>query len=151
LRNAVPHHDRPYRLPSAHILGPLAFVVASMVIYWSGFEVVWKLGICLVVGYVLIGTFMAFDSERPPLDWRPAQWLPVYLLGMGIISWQGQYSGGAVKSPTNTNFIPFGWDMVVVAVFALIIFYWASAVALPSHEVEELVNRQAEEKMEPPV
>jgi hypothetical protein len=35
-------------------------------------------------------------------------------------------------------------------VFALIIFYWARAVCLPSDEVEELVNRQAEEKMEPP-
>lgn len=151
LRKQVPDTARPYRLPAAQVLGPLAFVVASMIIYWSGFEVVWKLGICLVVGYVLIGTFMAFDSERPPLDWRSAQWLPVYLIGMGIISWQGQYNGGAVKPPVNTLNIPFGWDMVVVAVFALIIFYWARAVCLTSHEVEELVNRQAEEKMEPPV
>ena len=46
-----------------------------------------------MVGYVLIGIFMAFDSERPPIDWKSAQWLPVYLIGMGIISWQGQYSG----------------------------------------------------------
>jgi hypothetical protein len=51
----------------------------------------------------------------------------------------------------NTLNIPFGWDMVVVAVFALIIYYWARAVALPAHEVEELVEMQAEEKMEPPV
>ena len=37
----------------------------------------------------------SFDPERPPLDWKSAQWLPVYLIGMGIISWQGQYGSGA--------------------------------------------------------
>jgi amino acid transporter len=150
LRKQLPDAERPYHLPVAQVLGPAAFIVASMIIYWSGFQVVWKLGICLVVGYVLIGIFMAFDKQRPPLDWSSAQWLPVYLVGMGLISWQGQYSGDAVKPPLNTGNIPFGWDMLVVAVFALIIFYWARAVALPSHEVEELVSRQAQEKMEPP-
>ena len=85
----------------------------------------WKLAIAIVIGYVLIGIFMAFDKERPPLDWKSAQWLPVYLIGMGIISWQGQFSGGAVKSPVNTGHIPFWWDMVIVAAFSLVIYYWA--------------------------
>ncbi len=82
------------RRPS--VISPLAFIVANLLIYWSGFEALWKLGICIVIGYVLIGVCMAFDAERPPLDWKRSSppWLPVYLIGMGIISWQGQYSGG---------------------------------------------------------
>jgi N-dimethylarginine dimethylaminohydrolase len=44
---------------------------------------------------------------RPPLDWKSAQWLPVHLIGLGIITWQGQYSGGAVAAPVNTGHIPF--------------------------------------------
>ena len=82
---------------------PVAFVIANLLIYWSGLEMIWKLGVVLVIGYVLIGICMAFDQQRPPLDWKSAQWLPVYLIGMGIISWQGQYSGGAVKPPVNTD------------------------------------------------
>ena len=31
---------------------------ANMLIYWSGFVVVWKLGACLVIGYILIGISM---------------------------------------------------------------------------------------------
>jgi amino acid transporter len=148
-RRQVPEANRPYRVPGAAVMGPLAFAIANLLIYWSGFETVWKLGICLVIGYVLIGVCMAFDPQRPPLDWKSAQWLPFYLIGMGIISWLGQYSGGAVAAPVNTNTIPFWWDMVVVAAFSLIIYYWAQATRLPREEMLNLVGRQAE-VAEPP-
>src|SRR5216684_3240625 len=111
-RGQVPEATRPYRMPAAAVLAPAAFIVADLLIYWSGFEVVWKLGIVLVIGYVIMAAFMAFDKHRPPLDWKSAQWLPVWLLGMGIISWLGQYSGAPSadkhpQPPTNTGTIPF--------------------------------------------
>ena len=148
-RRQVPEASRPYRVPGAAVMGPLAFAIANLLIYWSGLETVWKLGICLVIGYVLIGVCMAFDPQRPPLDWKSAQWLPVYLIGMGIISWLGQFSGGAVAAPVNTNRIPFWWDMVVVAAFSLIIYYWAQATKLPREEMLNLVERQSGEHAEP--
>ena len=141
-RGQVPDASRPYRMPAAWLLAPLAFVVADLLIYWSGFEVIWKLGVVLVIGYVIIGIFMAMDPQRPPLDWKSAIWLPVWLIGMGIISWQGQYSGGAVAAPVNTNNIPFWWDMLIVAVFSLIIWFWAMRTRLPREEMLLLVNRQ---------
>ncbi len=142
-RGQVPDAERPYRMPGAIWLSPVAFIIANMLIYWSGLEAVWKLGVCIIVGYVLIGICMAFDKERPPLDWKSAQWLPVYLIGMGIISWQGQFSGGAVKAPVNTGHLHFGIDMLVVAVFSLVIFFWAQATKLPRDEMQLLVEKQA--------
>ena len=133
--------SRPYRMPAAGFLTPAAFVIANLLIYWSGFEVVWKLGIVLVVGYVLIGISMALDPQRPPLDWKSAVWLPVWLIGLGIVSWQGQYG------PGNTGKIPFWWDMLIVAVFSVVIFYWAMATRLPREEMLNLVGRQAEMEM----
>src|SRR6201995_5000733 len=94
-RGQIPEIERPYRLPAANVLAPLAFIIAALLIYWSGFEVVWKLGVVLLIGYAVIGILMATDSQRPPLQWKPAIWLPVWLLGLGVISWQGQYSGAA--------------------------------------------------------
>jgi amino acid transporter len=135
-RKQVPDAPRPYRMPAAVVIAPLAFVLANMLIYWSGFETVWKLGIVLVIGYVLIGIFMAFDPQRPPLDWKSAQWLPVYLIGMGLISWQGQYG------PDNTFHIGFGYDMLIVLGWSLVIYYWAIAVRLPREDVERLVALQ---------
>jgi amino acid transporter len=142
-RGQVPEASRPYRLPAGNVMAPLAFILANLIIYWSGLEVLWKLAVCIVIGYVLIGISMAFDSQRPPLDWKSAQWLPVYLIGMGIISWQGQYSGGAVAAPVNTGHIPFWIDMLVVAAFSLVIYYWAQAVKLPKEEMLNLVERQS--------
>ena len=150
-RRQVPEANRPYRMPAAGFLNPAAFVVACLLIYWSGFLVVWKLGVVLVIGYILIGISMATDKQRPPLDWKSAVWLPVWLIGMGIISWQGQYDGGAVAPPVNTGNIPFWWDMLIVAVFGLIIYYWAMATKLPREEMLNLVERQAAHGEEPEV
>ena len=144
-RKQVPDANRPYRMPGAVWLAPVAFVVADLLIYWSGFEVVWKLGVVLVIGYVVLGISMAFDPKRPPLDWKNGIWLPVWLVGLGILSWQGQYSGGAVAAPLNTGRIPFWWDMLIVAAFSLVIYYWAMAVKLPRQQMLALVEAQAGE------
>lgn len=148
LRKQVPDHPRPYRVFAGSVMGPLGFVVANIIIYWTGFLTVWKLGIAVVIGYVIIGISMAFDPKRPPLKVRSALWLPAYLIGMGIISWQGQFSGGGTAPPVNTDNIPFWYDLLVVAGFSLMIYYWAQFSRLRREETLELVERQAAETRE---
>ncbi len=148
-RRQVPDADRPYRLPAAAVLGPLAFIIADLLIYWSGWEVVWKLGIVLAIGYIIMASFRISKGLRPPLQFRSAIWMPVWLIGLGIISWQGQFAGGAVKAPLNTANIPFWWDIVVVAVFSLAIYYWAMHSRLPREEMLALVNEQAHQAAAP--
>jgi amino acid transporter len=145
LRHRLPEHPRPYRMPAAIIVSPLAFIIASLLIYWSGWEAVWKLGICIVIGYVIIGVCIAFDAERPRLGRKEviaAAWLPVYMIGMGLISWNGQFAGGAVLAPLNTNRIPFWVDIPVVAAWAVIIFIWAYFAALPRDEILAIIGDQ---------
>jgi amino acid transporter len=152
-RGQVPDANRPYRMPAAWLLAPAAFVVADLLIYWSGFEVIWKLGVVLIIGYVIIGICMAFDPQRPPLDWKSAIWLPAWLIGMGIISWQGQYSGSGDAHPlppTNTGHIGFWWDMLIVAAFSVAIYLWAMRTKLPRDEMLLLVNKQGGESEIPP-
>jgi amino acid transporter len=145
-RRQVPEADRPYRMPAAAILCPAAFCVADLLIYWSGFEVVWKLGIVLLIGYVILGIVMSFDKQRPRLNFRAAQWIPVWLIGLGIISWQGVYSGQSSKTPlppVNTGHLHFWWDMLVTIVFSLIIYFWAMHSRLPREEMLALVAEQS--------
>ena len=136
-RRHLPEASRPYRLPGATVISPLAFIIAGLIIDWSGFEIVWKLGVALVIGYVLIGIWMAYDKQRPPLDWKSAQWLPVWLLGMGIISWQGQFG------PDNTGRIEFWLEMGLVAAWSLAIYIWAYFTCLPKEEMLNLISRQS--------
>jgi hypothetical protein len=61
---------------------------------------------------------------------------------MGLISWNGQFSGGAVLAPLNTDRIPFWVDIPVVAAFSLIIFIWAYFASLPKDEILAIIGEQ---------
>jgi hypothetical protein len=69
---------------------------------------------------------------------------------MGIISWLGQYGGGAKLSPVNTGTIGLWYDMLVIALFSLAIYYWAMWVKLPREEMLALVEAQSGEEDVPP-
>jgi amino acid transporter len=135
-RNRLPEVPRPYRTPAGAVMAPLAFVVANLIILWSGWETAWKLGIAILIGYVILIANRVFNlnPHTPVLDWKAAQWLPVYLIGMGVIVYLSDY--GPRKDPV----FPLWWDMLVVAVFSLVIYYWAMAVALTREKIIEMIN-----------
>lgn len=134
----LPHHERPYRLPAGSVLSPVSFVVANLIIYWAGWHTLWRLGVAIVLGYVLLGGYARYAlakglPDAPRLNWRAAQWLPAYLVGMGLISWQGGFGGGAGR-------IALWWDILLIAVFSLAIYYWARATASPAAEIERSID-----------
>ena len=139
LRTRLPERERPYRLPAGGFISPLSFVVASLIIYWAGWDTLWRLGVAIVIGYVLLGSYAWYARSKgqpnaPELNWRSAQWLPVYLVGMGIISWQGSFCATAGCGATGK--LPLWWDIGVIAVFSLVVYYWALAVGLRPEEIE---------------
>jgi amino acid transporter len=138
LRRNLPAAERPFRLPGAAVISPLAFIAADLIIYWSGFETLWKLGVAIILGYVIIGMYHSDRPEVPKINWLKSVWIAVYLLGMGIISWQGSYG------PDNTGRLKFPWDILVVAVFSVVIYYWAVLWgAQTTEEIEERIAEQA--------
>jgi amino acid transporter len=136
-RNRLPNADRPYRLPGGSWMSPLAFVVANLLILWSGWQTDWKLGVAILIGYVILIANRVFKMNpiTPQLDLRAAQWLPVYLIGMGLIVYASDF--GPLKYP----WFPLWWDMLVVAAFSLAIYYWALAVALPTEKIQRMIDQ----------
>ncbi|MFJ9012189.1 APC family permease [Streptomyces canus] len=133
----LPHLERPYRLPAGKVIAPLSFVVANLIIYWAGWDTLWRLGVAIVLGYLLLGVYAWYAvaaglPDAPRLDWKAAQWLPVYLLGLGLISWQGGFGG--------QGHLGLWWDMLVVTVFSLVIYYWAKATASRPEDIERSID-----------
>lgn len=134
----LPHHDRPYRLPAGKIISPLSFIVANLIIYWAGWGTLWRLGFAIVLGYVLLGGYALYARSKdrpdaPRMDFKSAQWLPGYLVGMGLLSWQSTFGGGQGN-------LPLWWDILIVAAFSLGIYYWAKATASRTEEIERSIN-----------
>jgi amino acid transporter len=138
-RKRLPNNERPYVLPAAGALSPAAFVIAGLIIYWSGWDTLLRLGFAIILGYVLLGSYAAFAKIKklpnaPMMNWKSAQWLPVYLVGMGVISYLGGFGDSA------RNIIPLWVDMAIVAVFSLVIYFWARAVALSTADIEQNIG-----------
>jgi len=144
-RKRLPDAERPYRLPGAVIFGPLAFVVANLLILWSGWTTVYKLGIAILIGYVILVVNHVFrlNPTRPQFELRSAVWLPFYLVGMGLIVYLSDFG------PTANPWFPLWWDMLAVAVFSLAIYFWAVRVALPTDRIERLIRHGAALSDEP--
>ncbi|MGJ5750008.1 amino acid transporter [Streptomyces puniciscabiei] len=132
-KDRLPNHERPYKLPAGNIISPLSFVVANLIIFWSGWDTLWRLGFAILIGYVLLGSYAAYAISKnlpnaPRLDFKAAQWLLPYLAGIGVISYLSTFGGNGD--------LPLWWDILVVAVFSLGIYYWAKATASKPEQIE---------------
>ena len=140
LRRQDPKRTRPLRLPAASLMAPAAFVVASELLLFGGWAVVWKLIAAILIGYALLTISMLTDANARalPLDWRSATWLWPYLFGMTAISYLSSFDTRAPSSipliglegPRNT--LPFGWDVLAVALLSLVVYAIAIRSRLPA-------------------
>jgi amino acid transporter len=133
-----PERPRPYRLPYPNILNPLGFVSANLIIYWGGFEAMWKLLTAIFIGRVLfeIALRREKDVRRSDIDWRAASWIWPWLIGMTIIGLLGRYGNGSHKA------IGEWWDLVTVIVFSLVIFYYAVSLAMEPEKIRAAVKSE---------
>jgi amino acid transporter len=141
LRRIDADRERPYHLPAPAVLSPIGFVAANMIIYWGGFEATWKLSIAIVLGLALFGLTRVFTSaeDRPAVHAPNAIWVPVWLIGLNVIGYLGRYGVGAQSTLGNW------WDLVVVLVFSLVIFYWAVGLSVDSECVRTAVEAEQDE------
>ncbi len=144
LRRQEPDHPRPFRLPAGEVVAVAAFVIANLIIYWTGWDVLWRLYIAIAIGFVLLGIGHIVNPSGflPRLDWRGGSWLWPYFIGLGVLSY---------LSPTDfggTGLLPFGLDIVIVAAFSIGIYYYAMSVRLTPEEVRSHVADAREEAEE---
>jgi amino acid transporter len=57
------------KLPLGEVMSPIAFFMANMIIFWSGWTVAWKLGVCILIGYVMIGANFVFKLNPARRSW----------------------------------------------------------------------------------
>jgi amino acid transporter len=114
---------RPNRVPMPKLVLPAAFCSANLIIYWGGFDTTWKLALAMFVGLALFATGAWRVRTGAARTLRNAVWVGPWLGGHVLLGWLGRYGGGR-------SILPNWIDVGVVIVFAVAIFFWATALRL---------------------
>ncbi len=121
LRRTAPNITRPLRLPGLPIIAALAFIFATELLYWAKWPLTGEIMLLIVVALPI---YLYYEAKGGWKDFsrhlRAAWWLIVYLPTIAIVSWAGSAKFGG------HDYLTWGWDLVVVAVLALIFFVWGT-------------------------
>ncbi len=145
LRQQAPDEERPFRLPGGHTIPLLAFFGANLVIYWSGWDIVWKLMISVLIGFVLLGVFLATKQvSAARLDLRSgASWLVPWLVGITVISYLGSFPEDPLKG--NRGWLGFEGSVATILVFSVVIYAIAYVVRLSPEDAQEYIEETRHE------
>ena len=151
LRKSKPDLPRVYRLPAACLLAPLAFVFATWVIYWSGWQTLTTLMLAMLIGYVLVAISyrLHLNPAAPKLDWDAATWIVPYFVGLLVISYFGDFGSGGiigglgifkhVLDHGGNDALGLVGGLVACAAWSLLIYRVAIAHRLPEADVDRYV------------
>ncbi|WP_415856306.1 APC family permease [Sinomonas sp. G460-2] len=129
--------EHPYRVPMSRLLTPLGFVAANLIIYWSGFEAIWKLVVAIVGGglvFLIAAVARRGHRQAKDLGLRAIAWVWPWLIGLLVIGFLGRYGKGAL------NVLPEWIDIAIVVVFSIVMFYVAVSLAMKPEQIEAAVE-----------
>ncbi len=143
-RTTAPDMHRPLPLKGLPVIAVIAFIVGTLLIYWSGWHtdsVVVAIDLCSLILYAYF--IIAREELRKDVgkNIKAGIWLVAYMFFLLAISYAGSKRFGGhdlIKYPT---------DMLVAAVGAIGFFFWgrASAFLTPEMEAALLAQKKGQE------
>ncbi len=118
LRRTAPDVHRPLRVPGLTILAPIAFVLATLMLYWARWPYTGEIMLLLILP---LPVYLYYQAQAGWAGFgralRGAWWLIAYLGSVVALSWAGstQFAGH--------GYIGYGWDQLCVALAALLFCY----------------------------
>src|SRR5271168_495952 len=119
LRRTAPNLHRPLRVPGLPVLAPIAFVLATLMLFWARWPHTGEIMLLLILP---MPVYFYYQGRQgwPNFDrhLRASWWLLCYLLVITALSWAGS------KEFEGTDHIKYGWDQLCVALAALVFYFW---------------------------
>jgi amino acid transporter len=119
LRRTAPNLHRPLRVPGLGVLAPMAFVLATLMLFWARWPHTGQIMLLLILP---MPVYLYYQAKA---DWRDfgrqlrgAWWLGAYLLVITALSWAGS------KQFEGHDYIRYGWDQPCVALASLAFYFW---------------------------
>jgi len=135
LRRNAPDAERPFLLPGAGIIAPVAFIASNWIIFWAGFTTVSWLFSMIAVGFVVYAVYFHLVARNPASEfgWREISWLLPWFGGMWFLSALGGQGGGL-------GVLPFGAEIVIIALWSLLVLGLAMRLSLDPDATRKAVE-----------
>ncbi|WP_175819414.1 APC family permease [Burkholderia sp. BCC0419] len=131
LRRTAPDLPRPFRASAFGLTGPASFVIAALIVYWSGWSTVsWLLGLQIVMFAIYLACRRWVPTAHLSLaeQVRSSAWLIAFYAAMIVLSYLGGFGG--------TGRLAHPYDTVVVAAVALVIYYWGAHTGVRADKLQ---------------
>jgi amino acid transporter len=139
LRRTAPNLHRPLRVPGLCVLAPVAFVLATLMLFWARWPHTGEIMLLLLLPMPVYLYYQA-KSGWPNFgrQLRAAWWLIVYLVVITALSWAGS------KEFEGHDYIGYGWDQLCVVLASLFFYFWGlrSGWRTPAIEDAEVRHKQ---------
>lgn len=135
LRRTAPELNRPFRLWGLPVLAGVAFIMSTELLYWAKWPLTGEIILLMVVA---LPVYFYYQHKAGWHDFgrqmKGAWWLVFYLPTLAAMSWAGSARFGG------RDFIPYGWDLAMVAALGVVFYLWgvASGWRTPSVEAAQL-------------
>lgn len=139
LRRVAPDLHRPLRIGALPILACIAFVFSTELLYWARWPLTGEIILLMVVA---LPVYFYYQWKVNWHDFRRqlngAWWLIVYLPVIALISYLGSATFGGI------NVIPYGWDLLVVAIAGVVFHLWGVKCGWRTPSVEAIQQEARE-------
>ncbi len=132
LRKNASALKRTFKVPAAKVVAPLAFIMSSLIVYWTTWPYTGYSLIALVAG---LGIFFTakWRGKYPISDIRRGIWIVIYSLALTVLSYLGSYGIGVIRFPV---------DFFLVGALALLCFYWGVRSSCKTEDMMRLVEQE---------
>lgn len=128
MRTLQPDRERPFKLSFSVFFSYTAFYVSNLMLYWCGFDILWKLDVALLVGFVinLIYQKRSFFSCE-----RSFYWFFGYMLALLLLSYLGSFGG--------IRLLAFPLDVAIILPLSIVVLYFSQRVIVNDVHHEKIL------------
>ncbi len=123
MRKLQPHHDRPFKLKYCGFFAYVAFFICNVMLYWCKFEVIWKLDVAILIGFIINTVYNKDNIFRFE---KSVYWFIGYMVTMFILSYLGSFGG--------IGLLVFPWDMLSILPFSILVLYASQFVLVKNYD-----------------
>lgn len=129
MRRLQPLRERPFRLSASNFFCHLAFYSCNLMLYWCGFDILWKLDLALLIGLIINMSY----QKRALRDCSSSlYWFISYMASILLMAYLGNFGGN--------HTIPFPMDLLILLPLSIALLSLSQKVLLDDLTHHEITN-----------